>query len=198
MKSRDLLEKPFTSEQIKQRQGMFGDILDYVEAADVIQRLNDALDGDWSFSVLEHKVYDDEVIVLGKLSTNGVVKTQFGKSKITRSKKDQAMVSLGDDLKAAASDALKKCATLMGVSLHLYLDSAEEQPGRKTKSPKPSGDGRITARQLSAIFAIGKAQGMDNKTIKEHTKEVFNKLPDFLTRQEASVIIEQLQEGVDE
>src|SRR5688572_1068326 len=115
MKNRELLEKPFTNEQIKQRQGAYGDVLDYVEASAIIQRLNDAIEGEWSFSVLEHNVYEDEVVVLGQLTANGVVKTQFGKSRIT--KKDQRIVSLGDDLKAAASDSLKKCATLLGVGL---------------------------------------------------------------------------------
>ena len=66
---------------------------------------------------------------------------------------------------------------------------------RDSPASDTSGDGRVTARQLSAIFAIGKSQGMDNQAIKDYTKEVFNKLPDFLTRQEASVIIQQLQEA---
>ena len=196
MKNRELLEQPFTSEQIKQRQGTYGDVLGYVEAADVVQRLNDALDAEWSFAVLDHKIYDDEAVVLGELSTNGVVKTQFGKSKITRTREDRTVVSLGDDLKAAVSDSLKKCATLMGVGLHLYQDSASDgRPVPKPGPPATSRNGRITAKQLSAIFGIGKAMGMDNQTIRDYTKKFFGKLPDYLTRQEASVIIEQLQEG---
>ena len=45
--------------------------------------------------------------------------------------KDDAgkIVSLGDDLKAAATDALKKCATLFGVGLHLY----EERRNSETR-----------------------------------------------------------------
>ena len=41
--------------------------------------------------------------VLGKLTAQGVAKSQFGKSRITRAKKDNSIISLGDDLKAAAS-----------------------------------------------------------------------------------------------
>jgi recombination DNA repair RAD52 pathway protein len=40
--NRELLEKPFEKEQIKQRKGNFGDTIDYAEAHAVIQRLNDA------------------------------------------------------------------------------------------------------------------------------------------------------------
>ena len=45
--NRELLEKPFGPEQIKTREGSFGKTLEYVEAHTVIQRLNDAFDGEW-------------------------------------------------------------------------------------------------------------------------------------------------------
>jgi len=37
--NRDLVEKPFTPEQIQRRQGTNGDVLDYIEGCTVIQRL---------------------------------------------------------------------------------------------------------------------------------------------------------------
>ena len=195
--NRQLLEHPFDASQIKQRQGAFGDLLDYVEGSTVIQRLNDALEGEWTFEVVEHRVDDQEVVVLGKLSHAGITKMQFGKSAITRSRKDNSVVSLGDDLKAAATDALKKCATLFGVGLHLYVeDSSKPSPAPAVTKPTPVPEnGRLTARQLSAIYAIGQAKGMRNKDIRSYTQTAFNKVPDFLTRQEASAIIQQLQEG---
>jgi recombination DNA repair RAD52 pathway protein len=42
--NREILEKPFGPEQIKQREGNFGKMLDYIEGHAVIQRLNDAFD----------------------------------------------------------------------------------------------------------------------------------------------------------
>ena len=132
--NRSLLEQPFEAGQIKQRRGLYGP-LDYVEGHSVIARLNQALEGVWSFEITYHDVRDDEVIVLGKLTAENVVKTQFGVSQITR-KEGGAVVSLGDDLKAAATDALKKCATFLGVALHLYAD-------------KPIG-GRAPAARVSA------------------------------------------------
>jgi len=41
--NRELLEKPFDPDQIKQREGNFG-VIDYIECHAVIHRLNDALD----------------------------------------------------------------------------------------------------------------------------------------------------------
>jgi len=55
------------------------------------------------------------VIVLGELRAGNVVKTQFGSSKITRAKGSGEPISLADDYKAAATDCLKKCATMFGV-----------------------------------------------------------------------------------
>ena len=48
--NRELLEKPFDPNQIKQREGNFGKTLDYIEGHSVIQRLNDAFDANWSFT----------------------------------------------------------------------------------------------------------------------------------------------------
>ena len=119
---REILEQHFNPDQVKQREGNFGKRLDYIEGHAVIQRLNDAFESSWSFSVQEHNILKDtgEVLILGQLSAGNIVKSQFGSSKITRNRQTNEIVSLADDLKAAATDALKKCATLLGVGLHLY------------------------------------------------------------------------------
>src|SRR6266571_6595950 len=146
--NRELLEKPFSPDQIKQREGLYGDMLDYVEGSAVIQRLNDAFNADWSFEVIEHRIHEKEVVILGKLTTQGVSKCQFGKSKITRTKETKAEVSIGDDLKAATTDAIKKCATLFGVALHLYFENGaadEKSPasnGEQKTPTAPRGNGK--------------------------------------------------------
>ena len=142
--NRALLERPFEPTQIRQRRGRNG-LLDYVEGHSVIARLNEALDGAWSFEVTHHEVREDEVVVLGKLSADGIAKMQFGVSQLTREKGTGALVSLGDDLKAAATDALKKCATFLGVGLHLYAEKplagrgAAMRAGAPTRPPGPPG-----------------------------------------------------------
>ena len=67
--NREILEQPFGPEQIKQREGNFGKKLDYIEGRAVIQRFNDAFDGDWSFVITPHEIIKDtdEVLVLGEL-----------------------------------------------------------------------------------------------------------------------------------
>ena len=216
--NRTLLEKPFEPSQIKQRQGNFGHILDYVEGHVVTSRLNDAFDGNWTFEIVKYRILKDtdEVLVLGKLTAEGVTKMAFGSKEIERSKDTKAIISLGDDLKAASTDALKKAASLLGVGLYLYSDqrpngkpeegrpetpgkgaptgNEKNQPGPKNE-PVASGDngGRLTNKQLAMIFAVGKSKGLQTKEIKDKALATFSKNLNFLTKAEASTFINALQ-----
>ena len=44
--NRALLEKPFDPNQIKQREGNFGKMLDYIEGHTVVKRLNDSFEAE--------------------------------------------------------------------------------------------------------------------------------------------------------
>ncbi len=72
------LSEPFPPENIKQRQGFFGQTLDYINAATVIQRLNEVLEGEWAFTILDYRIDPDEVIVKGRMKVGGWVREQFG------------------------------------------------------------------------------------------------------------------------
>jgi hypothetical protein len=208
--NRELLEKPFDPAQIKQREGSFGNTLDYVEAHAVIQRLNDAFEGNWSFEIVKHEIVENEVVVLGRLAAEGLAKMQFGNARITKDEGEGTVISMGDDFKAAATDSMKKCATLLGVGLHLYGEngktgispkngpvSKEKTSGQAAKvsqggNPNQEKSSRLTNKQLTTIFSIGKGKGLSNKDIKAKAIEVFNKQPEFLTKGEASTLIKEL------
>jgi Rad52/22 family double-strand break repair protein len=144
--NRELLEKPFTPEQIRQRKGRNG-LLDYVEGHSVIQRLNEALEGAWSFEIVHHEIREEEVLVIGRLSADGITKMAFGGSQVTRERESGALISISDDLKAACTDSMKKCATFLGVGLHLYAEKpiggrapvarGPAAPSRPTSAPSP-------------------------------------------------------------
>ena len=74
----------FSPEQIRQRPGQHGKSSSYIETHAVIARLNEAADFEWSFEVTKHEVLADEVIVLGKLTIDGISKTAFGGSSVTK------------------------------------------------------------------------------------------------------------------
>ncbi|WP_427365215.1 Rad52/Rad22 family DNA repair protein [Candidatus Caldatribacterium saccharofermentans] len=176
MKNREILEKKFSRKEVKSRPGPGGRTILYVETASVIRRLNEAFDGDWSFEVKEKHIdlENGYVWVLGRLSCGGVVKEQFG-SKAIAYNPDGSFVDLGDDLKAAASDALKKCATLLGVGLYLYEGEEEET----VEAFRPA-----TERQKSFIRDLLKSQG----------KSVDEALLARLSAEEASRLIDKLRE----
>lgn len=218
--NRELLEKPFGPEQIKQRGGNFGKMLDYVEGHAAIQRLNDSLDAHWSFVIVRHEIVkeSDEVIVLGELSAGGIRKTQFGFSRITRAKNTGDMVSLADDLKAAATGSLKKCATMLGIGLHLYNndDQYNHQPkrgnhtngqdwnnnntsdnggngNRYQHNANGNGNGRITAKQHNFILSLIKNQGITKSQIDQRCVDTYGSVLDYLSRSDASSLITELQ-----
>ena len=214
--NRQLLESTFPTDQIKQRNGNFGKTLEYIEGHSVIQRLNEAFDGCWSFEIVSHEILEDEVIVQGKLSADGVVKTQFGSSSITRAKEGGAVISLADDLKAAATDSLKKCATLLGVGLYLYSSQPESTEGKANGQPqaqgkqpdkanqrndrrsKPAGtanndNARVSNKQLTYLLDLGKEIGMDSKGLDKLALEEFGVRMAYLTRKDASAFIDSLK-----
>lgn len=49
-----------------------------------------------------------------------IKKTQFGRAEVKFKKGTQDPLDFGNDMKAAASDALKKCASLLGIAADIY------------------------------------------------------------------------------
>ena len=149
--NRILLEKPFEPNQVKQRQGSFGHILDYVEGPVITARLNDAFEANWTFEITNHWILKEtnEVIVLGKLIAENVTKMAFGSKEIARNKDTKAIISLGDDLKSASTDALKKAASLLGVGLYLYGESRSNGNGKDQGNGNSGSEARVSRPEAS-------------------------------------------------
>jgi hypothetical protein len=192
--NREVLCRPFPPEAIKTRPGSHGKTLSYVSVDAVITRLGEGTES-WSFEIASHKVEADEVIVLGKLTADGVVKMAFGGSAITLDQEGKA-VSVADDLKAAASDALKKCASLLGVALELYGGAAAANGNGRRRERAPEPDDRVTARQLAAIQAACRRQSIGREEL--HTlvqKKTGKSGVQYLTKAEASAVLDELGNG---
>ncbi len=119
--------------------------LTYVTGEQVTSRLCEVLGVQgWSFRVVEHgiNVEADEIWVLGELTAEiagqTVTRQQFGSQKLKRARSSGAPLDIGFDLKGAATDALKKCASLIGVGL--YLSRKESLP-----APAPAAGPRLSA-----------------------------------------------------
>lgn len=190
---KDVLTRPFPPEQIKERQGQGGKMLSYIEAHNVVLRLNEACDEGWSFEIVEHQILDDEVVVVAKLVADGIVKMSFGGADIGRDR-DGRPVSIADSLKAAGSDALKKAASLLGVGLHLHGGTDESSVQRRAPSPAPaSPNDRLTGRQLSAIQSVARRHNIGRDDLGQMLDERFGKVQvAHLSRREASTFLSEL------
>jgi hypothetical protein len=101
--------------------------LEYITGEQATTRLNETLGFlNWSFRIVEHGIHAeaDECWALGELSVTidgrTVNRQQFGSQKVKRSRSSGMPLDIGFDLKGAATDALKKCASLIGVALYLW------------------------------------------------------------------------------
>lgn len=197
MNPREVLERPFEPDQIKTRPGRNGETIVYLESATVVARLNSAFDGEWSFTIEKHEILEDEVVVLGRLTAGSITKSAFGTSSITRTRDGGKTVSLGSDLKAAASDSLKKCSTLLGVGLTLHAGGATPAAGADQRPPaRPvNGNGYLSSAQLRAVHAIRRRLGWSDSQLADFaSKTTGTSDVETMDKRSASALIQRLQE----
>ena len=132
----------------------------YASGEQIVRRLNEVLGvGGWSFRVLKHEIHSeaDEAWALGELVAEidgkSVIRQQFGSQKLKRSRSNGAPLDIGFDLKGAATDAMKKCASLLGVGL--YLSRKEEPTQRRQQQAQQSQQQRRPAAQPNNPTADG-------------------------------------------
>lgn len=147
-KQLDLITSKTPAKFLKERPAKGGGKWTYVTGGYVKKVLNLMFGWDWDFKVLEHKfdIAIGQAYVLGELrcrvtEPNGtqreIIKNQFGRVDIKfktewvsdgkggfKKQPTTQPLDIGNDLKAAATDALKKCASEIGVASDIY--GAEE------------------------------------------------------------------------
>lgn len=100
---------------------------DYVDARAVAQRLDDVLTpAGWTFTWTNLPGTD---IVHGRLDIGGVIREDAG---YPNSERDE------EPIKAAVSDALKRCAVLFGIGRHLYEDNKTPAARRTPAAARPA------------------------------------------------------------
>jgi hypothetical protein len=162
---------------------------DFIPAPHIIKRLNDTVGLGWEFIVVD-KIVDHEigqVAVLGELRIQTepgfITRQQWGGARLTTS--GGYYDSFGDTMKAAATDALKKCAQLYGVGMYLHdknpgMDEDESKKQdesiaqqkameRAEASQPPDGvsDRRASKSQTAALDKMTAGDGIDRKQMLE-------------------------------
>lgn len=158
-KAHEVINKKLNPALIKSR-SVSGKNFNYIEGSTVIRLLNEAFGFSWSFEITDEKwveaepkavydgwgknkkpkldsdgnqVYEKQAPIFqvkGRLTIPGLcVKEQYGTKIVLGGSSEQEGVA-----KSAATDALKKCATMLGVALDLYDgDIFEEEPATVTE-----------------------------------------------------------------
>lgn len=127
------VQKFFTStpkDKIKSRPAKGGGQWDYVAGSYVTQVLNSLFGFNWSFEVLTSMeealktAATGTVVVQGrlrvKIGDEWITKEQFGRKEVAFKKDTKQPLDFGNDMKAAATDAKKKCASELGLFADVY------------------------------------------------------------------------------
>lgn len=142
-KQLQLLVKKTPEKYIRERPGKGGGKWKYVTGGYVKKVLNLMFGWDWDFQVLDQIIQHDEVIVKGRLTCRvndrTIIKEQFGNKDIAYKKDTKDPLSIGNDMKAAATDCLKKCASEIGIAADIY--NPQEFREIEIEKPKLSTQG---------------------------------------------------------
>lgn len=164
---------------IKERKARGGSKVKYVEGGYVIATLNKIFGVlNWSFEEVDKVESEKEISVLGRLTIhdhkNGysVKKEQWGQADI------QPNVPVGDMRKAAATDALKKCASLFGIALDVYwnqLDRKEKQTTDQEPQKKIITREELLKRGIQEIIKEKDPEILRQMKIKIQESSLFKK-----------------------
>ena len=151
------LSEPFPPEMEKTL-SKSGTRLTYIPVSEVINRLNKVLGADrWSYEIiscLRDAIDPDYIVAHVRLTwhtgaaepCSAIFRDGYGGQKIKRTKQGD-IVDLGDEMKGAVSDALKKAAQTLGIGLYLARSEEamdiEEAMDAVQQPPQPQIDPEI-------------------------------------------------------
>jgi hypothetical protein len=132
-------------EHIHQRPGKGGGKWDYVTGTYVKKVLNFTFGWLWDFQVIDKGTVGGQIWVQGRLTIRApktfepiLIKEQFGGADIKFKKGTKAPLDYANDLKAAATDALKKCASELGIASDIYGKNEFRDMGAKVQDAPPT------------------------------------------------------------
>ncbi len=166
---------------IRQRPAKGGGTWNYVSGNYIRKVLNLMFGWDWDFEIVNEfiNIEHGEVVVKGRLTcrTNGktIVKTQYGNKDIMFHKGTRKPLSIGNDMKAAATDALKKCATELGIAQDVYAPQ-EYKEVRVVESVESEDDKEEIARISAFIKKATTTKELDEieSFVTDGTLDLFN------------------------
>ena len=210
-------QSPLTSKQLLEilqrtpenhiyhRKGKGGQMWDYVTGVYVKKVLNYVFGWMWDFEVMEHGKEGEQMWVLGKLTINTkkgkIIKTQFGRADIKFWRGTKNPLDYGNDLKAAATDSLKKCASELGIASDIYGQQEFKDIQRIDKGFKVPENGSVAPKAQAPLVVAKKVDELremlkgstDVQKLADIKKRTGLQLDDFkITEKHASIVIASL------
>lgn len=159
---------------VRSRKGRGKQSFDYVDGAYIRKVLNFIFAWNWDFFIDDKGIVGDHIWVQGRLVVRGtktgevITKTQFGRAEVKYMKdkphKPENILDYGNDLKSAATDAMKKCASELGIASDVYgkVEYKEESGKDALEAPQDTHYEEPTIRlgepapkQLKRMRCIG-------------------------------------------
>ncbi len=200
-------------EHIYHRPGKGGGTWDYVTGVYVKKALNYAFGWMWDFQIIDKGKEGDLVWVQGRLTIKNksgkpmIIKEQFGRADIKFKRGTKSPLDYGNDLKAAATDALKKCASELGIASDIYGKEEFQQIQKQDKGftppkvevvePKiePIVEKELTGQKVEELKKMLKGQ-TDEEKIANLKKRIGIVLKNFnITDRHAGILIATLLNG---
>ena len=138
---------------IYQRPAKGGGQWDYVKGSYVEKVLNYVFGWNWDFEIKSKEEKYGQIVVEGRLTVRTknatIVKEQFGRADIKFKKNTTTPLDYGNDLKAAATDSLKKCASKLGIASDVYAKEEfreiklEQEPQKIENAEEPATENQI-------------------------------------------------------
>ncbi len=151
----------------------------YVTGHYVEKVLNYTFGWNWDFEIMNHGKEGDMIWVLGKLTVKDdhdhqISKSQFGRKEIRYKKDSKIMLDYGNDLKGAATDAMKKCASLLGIASDIYgKEEFREETGKQIEEVINKKNSKQSDDEITWICE--KCKNPVDDHVKEFSQKIYKK-----------------------
>jgi recombination DNA repair RAD52 pathway protein len=184
------LSEPFPNE-MQRTLNKGGASLTYIPVSEVINRMNKVIGVEnWSFTVTSWQQLGTSIVahvsVIATINGVAVTRDGVGGQKIKLNKQGEP-VDIGDEVKGAVSDALKKAVQTLGVGLYLARseDAIEIEQVMEAEAPQPINE--EAANAWDNFIGISKTFTKEQKTKLRETWNEFSNSSPVPTRETVSV-----------
>jgi hypothetical protein len=164
---------------IKTRKGKGGQLWDYVDTGYIIEQLNILTGFRWNFkitsklTVMEAKEVGEQVVTgiltvygTGTFKDLSIEKEDCGSADLKKKTDGSGYLSYGNDLKAAISDCIKRCARQFGIALDVYSGAI------KRRQDENHPEHPITEGQRKRLEVLAGDAGIGHSGLKKLVHEM--------------------------